>query len=410
MNTVSRKMLTRGILFFVWGGLSLGLIGSELSAQENNLQGWNAAVNYWQAFGLMPEWTEQERQLRQAIPDELSRELPQGVKELTERSSVALKALELANRVEKCDWQLDYAQGPMLPLPHSQKARELARQSVLRARYRFSQGDNVGGISDALSTIRLARAIGTEQILISVLVEAAIERSAIELLAAYLPNFNEAERKQLTEGWNSLKPVPTLANSLQLEKNLFGGWLAAEMERATAGKAPEESARDFMQSLVTLLGVETGAENDPQREALSHATIAMVRSGVDRYLADCDELIRIAGLGFAERKQKFREFEQELEKIKDSKEFSGRHFSRMFLPAVDRVADAEEGWSLRRKLLEVTLKGSGTGEAGILAAAKELGVDVRYIPSVGGFHLESPLSQEGKVEILKFGSGYRTTN
>ena len=167
--------MARVSLVWVCGVLSLCLIGAPLSAQESNPRDWNAAVNYWQAFGLMPEWTVEEKKLSESLPADFSESRPAGVKELTERSGAALAALELATRVENCDWQLDIAQGPMLVLPHVQKARELARQSDLRARYRFSQGDSAGGVDDILGSLRLSRAIGKDQILISMLVQVAIE-------------------------------------------------------------------------------------------------------------------------------------------------------------------------------------------------------------------------------------------
>ena len=135
------------------GLLSTLLLVSELVAQERSRNDWNAAVNYWQAFGLMPDWTDEEKALRDTIPSDLSMALPAGVKNLIVRSGTALNALELANRVEKCDWQLEESQGPSIALPHLQKARELARQSQLRARYRFSEGDNSGGIADVLAKI-----------------------------------------------------------------------------------------------------------------------------------------------------------------------------------------------------------------------------------------------------------------
>ncbi|MFM7740061.1 MAG: hypothetical protein ACKO9H_11715, partial [Planctomycetota bacterium] len=231
-------------------------MGSQLAAQESNSRDWNAAVNYWQAFGLMPEWTEEEKKLRESLPAEFSASLPSGVKELTERSGAALNALEPATRIEKCDWQLDISQGPMLVLPHLQKARELARQSDLRARYRFSQGDSADGVDDILASLRLSRAVGKDPILISMLVQIAIERGSMNLAAAYLPQLNEAERKQLLDVWQQSNVTSTFVDSLRMEKKVFGGWLKAEFERATAGQRADESAGDFLKTLGLLSNPE----------------------------------------------------------------------------------------------------------------------------------------------------------
>jgi hypothetical protein len=77
------------------------------------------------------------------------------------------------------------------------------------------------------------------------------------------------------------------------------------------------------------------------------------------------------------------------------------------LPAVTKVAETEEAAVARRKLFEVALRGVGEGEAGIVAAAKELGIKVDYTANAAGFELSTPLTQEGKIEKLSFGGGYR---
>ena len=402
--------MTRNSLFWVSGVLSLCLIGSQLAAQESNPRDWNAAVNYWQAFGLMPDWTEEEKKLRESLPAEFSSSLPSGVKELTERSGAALNALEPATRIEKCDWQLDISQGPMLVLPHLQKARELARQSDLRGRYRFSQGDSAGGVDDILASLRLSRAVGKDPILISMLVQIAIERGSMNLAAAYLPQLNEAERKQLLDVWQQSNATSPFVDSLRMEKKVFGGWLKAEFERATAGKRGDESAGDFLKTL----GLLSNPETKGRFEDLSKASVEMARKAIEEYLADCDEMIRIGGLDFAQRRVELAKFEQELQKAKEElqkaigdKKGLGRQLSLLLLPAILGVSEKEEAWVARGKLFEVALKGIGGGEAGIATAAKEMGMKVDYVAKANGFELSTPLTKEGEVEKLSFGGGYR---
>jgi|LakMenEpi03Aug12_release.lakeMendotaPanAssembly.Ray.scaffolds.fasta_scaffold204414_2 hypothetical protein len=414
MKMFSGGMMARIGLFGVCGVLSLLLVGAPLAAQEGNLRDWNAAVNYWQAFGLMPEWTEEEKKLRESLPADFSESLPAGVKELTERSGAALAALGLATRVEKCDWQLDIAQGPMLVLPHVQKARELARQSDLRARYRFSQGQASGGVDDILASLRLSRAIGKDQILISMLVQIAIERGSMNVAAAYLPQLSETERKQLLDVWQQSNATSTFVNSLLMEKKVFGGWLKAEFEKATAGKRGDEPAGDYLQSLKALAGTEGNAETNQALDSLSWVSVEMARKSIEDYLADCDEMIRIGGLDFAQRRIELAKFDQELQKAKvaiketiEEKKGLGRQLSLLLLPAISAVSETDEAWVARGRLFEVALKGIGGGEAGIAAAAKEMGMKVSYVAKENGFELSTSLTKEGKLEKLEFGRGYR---
>jgi hypothetical protein len=348
------------------------------------------------------------------LPADFSESLPAGVKELTERSGAALAALELATRVENCDWQLDIAQGPMLVLPHVQKARELARQSDLRARYRFSQGQAAGGVDDILASLRMSRAIGKDQILISMLVQVAIERGAMNVAAAYLPQLNETERKQLLDVWQQSNATSTFADSLRMEKKVFGGWLKAEFEKATAGKRGDEPAGDFLKSLWVLAVTLSNPETNETIEALSFVNVEMAKKAIEEYLADCDEMIRIGGLDFAQRRIELAKFDQELQKAKvaiketiEEKKGLGRQLSLLLLPAISAVSETEEAWVARRKLFEVALQGIGGGEAGIAAAAKEMGLKVSYVAKENGFELSTSLTKEGKVEKLDFGGGYR---
>ncbi len=401
-----RKMtITHWIL--IWSILSWALPVPDSTAQEINVQERNAAVNYWQAFSLMPKLTEEERQLRESVQGEYSAELPEVVKQLTERSGLALAALEIANRIQYCDWQLDYSQGPMLLLPHVQEARELGRQVQLRAQYRFSQGENSGGVADLLASCRLAGAIGKNQLLISLLVQAAIERGATNLGAAYLPQLSEVERRQLLEGWQELGNS-TLVEALIIEKNVFGGWLQSELERVAAGKGPDDPADEFFKSLGGLMDPQLDREGQKKfLELGNRINIAMVRKAVEEYLADCDELVRFAGLGFAERRTAIERFEKELEGAELSENLLGRQLSQMLLPFVSKVADTEESWLARRKLFEAAVRGIGGGEAGIAAAAKDLGIEIVYQSIPEGFELSTPLTKEGVVEKLQFGGGYQ---
>jgi hypothetical protein len=114
------------------------------------------------------------------------------------------------------------------------------------------------------------------------------------------------------------------------------------------------------------------------------------------------------------RRVELAKFEQELQKAKEElqkaigdKKGLGRQVSALLLPAISGVSETEEAWVARRKLFEVALQGIGGGEAGIAAAAKEMGLKVSYVAKENGFELSTSLTKEGKVEKLDFGGGYR---
>jgi hypothetical protein len=150
---------------------------------------------------------------------------------------------------------------------------------------------------------------------------------------------------------------------------------------------------------------------------VSKVSVEVAREAIEDYLAACDQLIRIGGLDFAQRRVELAKFEQELREekeeilqAKDVEKGLRRQLSLNLLPSISAISETEEAWLARGKLFEVGLKGIGGGEAGIAAAAKEMGIKVDYVAKEDGFELSTPLTKEGRVEKLSFGGGYRATN
>ncbi|MFO0218499.1 MAG: hypothetical protein ACK54I_03730 [Planctomycetota bacterium] len=238
----------------------------------------------------------------------------------------------------------------------------------------------------------------------------------MNLAAAYLPQLSETERKQLLDVCQQSRAATALGDSLRMEKKVFGGWLKAEFEKATAGKGAEESAGEFLKSLWALAVMPPGPEANATMEALSKVNVEMARKAIEEYLADCDEMIRIGELDFAQRRSELAKFDQELKKAKvevrkaiEEEKGLGRQLSLLLLPSISAISETEEAWIARGKLFQVALKGTGGGESGISAAAKELGIKVDYSAKEKGFELSTPLTKEGKVEKLSIGGGYRAT-
>jgi hypothetical protein len=93
-----------------------------------------------------------------------------------------LHELHRARAVVPCDWQLDMAAGAGLILPHVDKAVELSRVALLRARQRFASGETDAALSDVLAVFKLARDCGSSPLVISMYVDSAIEESATDVL------------------------------------------------------------------------------------------------------------------------------------------------------------------------------------------------------------------------------------
>ena len=132
-------------------------------------------------------------------------------------------------KLRGCDWGLDYEDGIGLLLPHLNKARELARLAALHARHELEQGHVEAAAEDASAILALARHVGSEPIVISILVRYSIEANAVDLLASYLPEM-QALAPGIVSTYEALPPAATLQRAyLTMEKELTLRWLVKKM-------------------------------------------------------------------------------------------------------------------------------------------------------------------------------------
>ena len=205
--------------------------------------------------------------------------------------------------VPACDWQLDYEAGPMLLLPHLQKARELSRTALLRARLRFAAGETDAAVEDVVAVLKMARDSGRSPLLISLLVDIAIEKTATEVLAANLPRLQPEQLDQLAVSLKQLPPTATFADCVHLEGRLFGGWLERRVETEAAKLADPKAGGKLITAIQRegIFGDDGKADaSDPegqrQRDMIQSLTVAEVRESLRRLRADYEEMAKIASL------------------------------------------------------------------------------------------------------------------
>ena len=87
----------------------------------------NAAVIYWQAFAAIPALSGDQQEKYDAATTATTAAFTDELKPILSRFMTALTEVHRARSVAPCDWQLDENAGPVLLLPHLQKARDLSR-------------------------------------------------------------------------------------------------------------------------------------------------------------------------------------------------------------------------------------------------------------------------------------------
>jgi hypothetical protein len=334
----------------------------------------NAAMKYWQAFALLPEFDKDE----QHTFDEGNKAPSQAVEKLVEKSRNSLRYLQRGTRIRQCDWSLDYEDGIELLMPHLQKSRNLCRLACFRARIEFEKGNSKEAVDDALAALTLARQAGREPILICNLVEWAIEANVIETVATSLPRADAASIAEFTRRLDQLPPGATVRNSIKGESRLFYPYV----KKMVQGMATRDKDNWFTKFKALL-----SPNEDPKLlQKLEAMGPQEVLNMVENMSAVYEEMARLVDLP---RDQFIREWERFEEKAK-----AANPLAAMLLPAIHKVMAAEDRSQARRALLKAAIAVVQGGKEKLAAHPDPFGNGAfAYEEIPGGFVLKSKLTQ-----------------
>jgi hypothetical protein len=209
----------------------------------------NAALQYWLAFGLIPDlrrnasiWkaSSDDAEFGFAVP--VSAELAAC---LDEQCTQALVHLHRGTRLSCCDWGTDLRlDGLKLRAPFDQKCWDLARVALLRARWSFEHGDWDGGIDNVIATMRLARHLSRDKLWHSIHFGCMIEGMATGTSAVYLQNMPMPALDELQKSLASLPPFTSMREAILYSENAID-WALDEFKKANT----EEQLRETLNSI-----------------------------------------------------------------------------------------------------------------------------------------------------------------
>ena len=345
----------------------------------------NAAIQYWQAFALMPTLDKEDEEVlgnwRTVSLDE-SR-----VKKIVEGSRTSLMFLHRGAAVVNCDWGLKYDDGMGMLMPHMSRARDLARLAALRGRYEFERGNWKVGRDDARAIVTLGRHVGREPVLVGRLVGYLIEDLAIELVAPYVLE-HKAPYPQALAMFESLPPAATLPQTILVEKKYMCQW--------AIDKLKEEERRKKGAGLELWKKFLDGA---PDAEALAKIdNLEEVLKRIEEALPVYDELAGIAALPKAEFEARYPKFKEE---AKGKNPVVG-----VLLPAVDKVLAKDHRHRARFALLFAAIAVAQDGPEKLKEIKDPYGDGpFEYKALDKGFELRSKLIFEGQPVTLMAGEG-----
>src|SRR5262249_4781895 len=137
-----------------------------------------------------------------------------------------LRMLHRGAKLPRCEWALGYEDGEHMLFVHIQPARQLAKWACLRARARFEQGQYQEGVDDIIAALTLARHVGSDPALISILVQWSMENSVIEEVASYLTKMDAGALGNLARRLETLPQGSSLKTAIGVDKEYYLRWWA----------------------------------------------------------------------------------------------------------------------------------------------------------------------------------------
>ena len=131
---------------------------------------------------------------------------------------------QAAHSTVSCDWGLDFSDGPNLMLPHLARAKAVARTAQLRAVWDLQHGRQDNARDDLLAAFVLGRNAANDGLLISALVQFAMEAIDYATIAQNFSEFSPETLKQLVDGFDAAPARHTMAACVPTEEFGFYNW------------------------------------------------------------------------------------------------------------------------------------------------------------------------------------------
>jgi hypothetical protein len=342
----------------------------------------NAALQYWQAFAMLPTLDADKEKL---LENWARAPLDDATRQLLEEGRTSLMYLKRGAALRTCDWGLNYEDGISMYLPYLSKARTLARLAALDARSAFAAGQNDRAHEDLMGTMALARQVGGDCTLVSMLVCYAMEGMVIDAVTPYLQELG-ASYEGSARMFDSLPPGPRLDHSVLCEKRMATSIIRQLKE------AESRRPGSWRETLKAMLGPE---HPDLFKDAKS---LDDVIAETQNFMATYDELAQLMMLPPKEFDAQFPAFAERARAASPIAEF--------LLPAMEKVVAATRRRDARMAMLLAAIAVVESGPDKLADIKDPFGDGpFGYRKLDAGFELTSKLLDEGKPVTLVVGAG-----
>lgn len=317
----------------------------------------NPALLYWQASVLLPNLSPADSYHFQtnywrAMP------LDDRIREILERyNSVFAHLHRAAEQKEPCDWGHDLSQGPTLLLPGLSKAKFMAQLAQLRFRWHLESGRPLEASREWGSTLHLARQLSTDGILISMLVQYAIENMLISTVAENWFRLDQGTLDRIEASIQSAPPPGRFVRCVETERTSFRDWLVTQIQNFRASSPDDTAALTKLGECLHQLD-DTDPESGRRIIQAFGGTSAGVLQGLKDLDPAYDRIIALGGLPFSDYVKSAETFWAEVDR-------STNRFAPMFLKPLSQSKLKEFKADTRMAILRAAIAFRRNGEAGL---------------------------------------------
>ncbi len=344
--------------------LALWIRGTASSEGRGGLRtNINPALLYAQAILAMPDYSAQAYLYTNEWH---GRALDQRFGEAMELNDKVFRLLrQAARQTVPCDWGYDLSQGPELLLPSLAKVRSLAQIARLRLRWHLENSRPDDAREDLLAAFILGRQTAKDGVLISALVQVAIENMLATGIAENWFRFSSETLQQVMDGIAAAPVRGNMAECVETERTSMKGWFVRKIEEFQSGSRDEEEA---MRKSLNMLRSVMDPGNESPKTAGSPTPDLIVQAagrtttGLLTQLKELDALYDEAAVLMT------LPYEQFQPRIKAFNEKIATHpnpFVQVFFPAFEKCRSKEFAIETKLAMLHAAHAYRLSGDAGL---------------------------------------------
>jgi hypothetical protein len=230
---MNRTIYTAGIAAIALG---MGSLASRSAADLDFRTDINPALLYFQAYQNMPQLSEVDsKHLFDWTGGAWPNQFDDHARQLLKQYDNSFKGLHRARFAKvPCDWGYDLTDGPEVLLPGLAPAKRLAQAARLRASVALNANNFKAALDDLQSALVLGRNLSRDRILISALVQFAIESILSSVAMENYYRLSADELDEIVVAFTSAPSRGTIADTIPTEDNAFYPYILRSVERIIA--------------------------------------------------------------------------------------------------------------------------------------------------------------------------------